>query len=172
METAHPDTKNDQKNTDLRKTGIDPNFWYPIVRSSELKAGKALDIEFAGTSIVVVRPKAGQFMPSKINALTDKFHFMLELFPIMESNAAITAGNMMLMEIALISPTSRCKKQKNRVRSFPTKEAYGLIFIYPGDNSKIERYSFPRSIMQIIMTTRLGTLIDASIVTTALCMRI
>ena len=51
-------------------------------------------------------------MPSKINALTDKFHFMLELFPIMESNAAITAGNMMLLEIASISPTFPAVKNK------------------------------------------------------------
>ena len=59
MQTAYQDIKYDKKDTGLRTTGIDPNFWYPIVRSTELKAGKALDIEFAGTSIVVVRPKLG-----------------------------------------------------------------------------------------------------------------
>ena len=59
METAHQNNKYDKKNTDLRTTGIDPNFWYPIVRTTELKTGKAIEIQFAGTSIVVVRPKLG-----------------------------------------------------------------------------------------------------------------
>ena len=51
-------------------------------------------------------------MLSKINVLTDKCHFMLEPFPIMALNAAITAGNMTLMEIALIFPISPAVKNK------------------------------------------------------------
>ena len=144
METAHPDTKNNQKNTDLRKTGIDPNFWYPIVRSSELKAGKALDIEFAGTSIVVVRPKVGA-----VYALENRCaHRQVPLHVGTVSNTGIKCGyhgweydaNGNCIDIPYLSG---CKKQKNKVRSFPAKEAYGLIFIYPGDNSKIEKVFFP-----------------------------
>ena len=32
---------------DIRKTGIDPNFWYPLARSAEVKQGKAFACAFA-----------------------------------------------------------------------------------------------------------------------------
>ena len=44
---------------DIRKTAIDPNFWYPLARSKDLKRGKTLAVQFAGDPIVLVRPKDG-----------------------------------------------------------------------------------------------------------------
>ena len=32
---------------DIRKTAIDPNFWYPVARSKDLKHGKTLPVTFA-----------------------------------------------------------------------------------------------------------------------------
>ncbi len=144
MQTAYQDIKYDKKDTGLRTTGIDPNFWYPIVRSTELKAGKALDIEFAGTSIVVVRPKLGA-----VYALENKCaHRQVPLHVGTVSDNGIKCGyhgweydaNGNCIDIPYLS---QCKKQKNKVESFPTREAYGLIFIYPGDKTKIQKVSFP-----------------------------
>ncbi len=45
---------------DIRKTGIDPNFWYPIARSKEVKKGKTFGTTFAGEPIVVARTESGE----------------------------------------------------------------------------------------------------------------
>ena len=45
---------------DIRKTAIDPNFWYPIARSNDVKRGKTRAVSFSGESIVLVRPTKGK----------------------------------------------------------------------------------------------------------------
>jgi len=40
---------------DIRKTGIHPNFWYPVARSDNVKTGKPHGVSFAGEPIVLVR---------------------------------------------------------------------------------------------------------------------
>ena len=36
---------------DIRKTGIHPNFWYPVARSDNVKMGKPHGVSFAGEPI-------------------------------------------------------------------------------------------------------------------------
>ena len=45
---------------DIRKTGLDPDFWYPVAHSREIKPGKAHAAAFAGQAIVLVRGKEGR----------------------------------------------------------------------------------------------------------------
>src|SRR5262245_2087965 len=45
---------------DIRKTGINPDFWYPVARSKAVKPGKALPVSFAGTPIALVRSTQGK----------------------------------------------------------------------------------------------------------------
>src|SRR5262245_21007937 len=45
---------------DIRKTGISPDFWYPLARSNSVKAGKAHAVSFAGEPIVLVRTRQGE----------------------------------------------------------------------------------------------------------------
>ena len=44
---------------DIRKTGIHPNFWYPVARSDNVKTGKSNGVSFAGEPIVLVRTERG-----------------------------------------------------------------------------------------------------------------
>lgn len=44
---------------DIRKTGIHPNFWYPVARSDNVKTGKPNGVSFAGEPIVLVRTERG-----------------------------------------------------------------------------------------------------------------
>ncbi|ASC07287.1 hypothetical protein S101468_03086 (plasmid) [Acetobacter pasteurianus subsp. pasteurianus] len=55
--TSEHRARSDQ--TDLRRVRIDPNFWYPVAWSRELRREKALDVQFAGHHVVIVRPKDG-----------------------------------------------------------------------------------------------------------------
>ena len=52
---------------DLRKTGIHPDYWYPLARSRDLKKGKMLGVSFAGDPIVLVRTESG-----RVYALEDR----------------------------------------------------------------------------------------------------
>jgi len=45
--------------SDLRKTGIHPDYWSPLACSRDLKKGKMLGMSFAGDPIVLVRTKSG-----------------------------------------------------------------------------------------------------------------
>src|SRR5688572_26834111 len=51
-----PETVN---RSDIRKTRINPDFWYPVARSKAVKKGKAHPTSFAGEPIVLVRTKEG-----------------------------------------------------------------------------------------------------------------
>ena len=44
---------------DIRKTGIHPNFLYPVARSDNVKTGKPHGVSFAGEPIVLVRTERG-----------------------------------------------------------------------------------------------------------------
>lgn len=45
---------------DLRKIGINPNYWYPVACAADVKKGKAHGATFAGEPIVIVRTESGQ----------------------------------------------------------------------------------------------------------------
>src|SRR5262245_39646658 len=45
---------------DIRKTGIHPDFWYPLARSKAVKIGKAHPVSFSGLPIVLVRGRNGE----------------------------------------------------------------------------------------------------------------
>ena len=45
---------------DLRKIGLNPNFWYPVAQSKELKKEKPHPVSFGGEPIVLVRTKSHQ----------------------------------------------------------------------------------------------------------------
>ena len=51
---------------DIRKTGIHPNFWYPVARSDNVKTGKPHGVSFAGEPIVLVGPNAARVQTSLI----------------------------------------------------------------------------------------------------------
>src|SRR5690349_14864799 len=55
---AHP--RADPESTDLRRTGANPNYWYPLAWCDELRAGRVLGRQFAGEPIALYRGASGQ----------------------------------------------------------------------------------------------------------------
>lgn len=53
--------------TDLRRTGIDPNFWYPVAVSKSVRKNKTFAATFAGERIALYRGASG-----KVYALEDR----------------------------------------------------------------------------------------------------
>ena len=55
LEGSAPRSGKSPLTSDLRKTGLHPDNWYPLARSRDLKKGKMLGVSFAGNPIVLVR---------------------------------------------------------------------------------------------------------------------
>lgn len=129
---------------DLRKTNIAPDFWYPIARARDLKAGKLLATSFAGSPIVLARTKAGELL-----ALEDRCaHRQVPL------HIGVVAGNAIRCgyhgweynaqgKCVSVPYLDRCSLKPNNVRHFPVREAYGLLFVFPGDATRAATTPFP-----------------------------
>ena len=133
---------------DLRRTGLNPDFWYPVARSKSLKPGKVLGVHFAGDPIALVRAKDGACF-----ALEDRCaHRQVPL-----SNGVVCPKGLRCGYHGWTYDTEgRCVdipylgkdqdtgvRRPNGVRCYPCREAYGLIFIFPGDIAKAETTAFP-----------------------------
>lgn len=129
---------------DIRKTGIHPDYWYPLAWSKDLKNGKAKGVAFGGDLIVLVRTESGALF-----ALEDRCaHRQVPLHEGLVRGEQLQCGyhcwtydasgscvNVPYLDEDQTLPTG--------VRSYPCREAYGLIFVFPGEASKHEAAPFP-----------------------------
>lgn len=129
---------------DLRKTAIHPDYWYPVARSNVLKSGKMIAITFAGEPVVIARTKSGTLF-----ALENRCaHRQVPLINGVLNGEHLKCG----YHCWTYDRTGKCisvpyldNKQPlpGGVKAYPCREAYGLIFIFPGDATKSESASFP-----------------------------
>ncbi len=146
MDTAsQPLTHNHQPNSpDIRKIGLHQDFWYPIALSKQLKQKKTLARSFAGEPVVLVRGN-----DDEVFALEDRCaHRQVPLSRGVVNTKYVQCG----YHCWTYDKTGKCvnvpyldkdKQLPNGVRSYPTREAYGMIWIYPGDRTKLEEVVFP-----------------------------
>ncbi len=138
-----PEEKNNHLR-DIRKTGIHPDYWYPLARSNDLRKGKVLGVSFAGEPIVLVRTEKGS-----LYALEDRCaHRQVPLHIGVVLGEHLQCG----YHCWTYDKTGSCinvpyldkgKSLPNGVQSYPCREAYGLIFVYPGDIAKLDSVDFP-----------------------------
>jgi phenylpropionate dioxygenase-like ring-hydroxylating dioxygenase large terminal subunit len=122
--------------TDLRKIGINRDFWYPIASSRDLRAGKVIGTNFAGDPIALARTATGA-----IFALEDRCaHRQMPL------HMGVISGEQLqccyhgwcyektgrLARIPYLAEGGKIPPEARGVRSYPCREAYGLIFVFPG----------------------------------------
>lgn len=130
---------------DIRRTGLHPDYWYPVARSSELARGKTYAARFAGAEIVLVRPEQGA-----VFALEDRCaHRQVPLSRGVVEGERIKCG----YHCWTFDRAGACvgvpyyKKGMERprgVRAYPTREAHGLIWVFPGDPALAEAAAFPQ----------------------------
>jgi renierapurpurin 18,18'-hydroxylase len=129
---------------DIRKTGINPNHWFPLARSAEVKVGKLHPVTFAGEPIVIMRTTAGE-----VFALEDRCaHRQVPLhIGVVEDDCIKCAYHgwkyNQTGKCVSVPYLEKCSLRPNNVRGFPCREAYGLIFVYPGDVNKFDGAVFP-----------------------------
>ena len=129
---------------DIRKTGIAPDFWYPVAHSQRVKSGKPFAAAFAGQPIVLVRGKAG-----RVFALEDRCaHRQVPLHVGEVVEDGLKCGYHGWTYNAEGHCTSvpyldQCASRPNHVRAYPCREAYGLVFVFPGAPEKADITPFP-----------------------------
>ncbi|MGB0578574.1 MAG: Rieske 2Fe-2S domain-containing protein [Limisphaerales bacterium] len=129
---------------DLRKMGLDPNFWYPLVRGCDVKVGKMKAVTFAGDPILLVRSKeSGLFAVENRCA-----HRQVPLDMGVVEDGGIRCGYHGWKFNKQGSCTSvpyldKCTLHPNSIRSYPCRERYGLIFVFTGDAELADSKPFP-----------------------------
>ncbi|MGB1883050.1 MAG: Rieske 2Fe-2S domain-containing protein [Gammaproteobacteria bacterium] len=129
---------------DIRKTAIDPDFWYPVARSRDVKPGQTLAVTFAGAPIVLVRPKN-----AAVFALENRCaHRQVPLSTGVVNECTLRCGYHgweydAAGKCVSVPYLDMCKEKPNNVRHYPSREAYGLIFIFPGQLNLADQVPFP-----------------------------
>jgi phenylpropionate dioxygenase-like ring-hydroxylating dioxygenase large terminal subunit len=129
---------------DLRKTGLHPDHWYPLLRAKNLKCGKAVGVGFGGEPIVLVRTESG-----KAFALEDRCaHRQVPL------SAGVVGGEHIQCcyhgwtydcsgKCVNIPYVGKSEAVPRGVRAYPCREDYGFVWVFPGDARKAEGAFFP-----------------------------
>ena len=132
------------RTTDLRKTGIHRDHWYPLAWSRELRRGRAIGAAFAGEPIVLVRTESGA-----VFALEDRCaHRQVPL------HAGVVTGERIqcCYHRWTYDASGACvdvpylgagQALPNGVRRYPSREAFGLVFVFPGDPARAPAAPFP-----------------------------
>src|SRR5579875_905600 len=128
-----------------RATGLDPDFWYPFARSRDVKTGKTLSVSFAGDEIVLVRPEVGAPY-----ALEDRCsHRQVPLSLGVVNGEQLQCGYHCWAydrtgACVSIPYLNRGRTLPNGVRSYACREAYGFVWVFPGDQDLAGDVPLPR----------------------------
>jgi phenylpropionate dioxygenase-like ring-hydroxylating dioxygenase large terminal subunit len=121
---------------DARRVKINPDHWYPLAWSREVKPGKMLAVRFAGAPLVLVRPLQGA-----VFALENRCaHRQVPLDAGVVKGCAVRCGyhgwtydaSGKCVDVPYIGKG----KLPNGVRAYPCREEKGMIFVFPGDPEK------------------------------------
>jgi phenylpropionate dioxygenase-like ring-hydroxylating dioxygenase large terminal subunit len=130
---------------DLRRVGINPNFWYPVARSRSVRKEKTFAATFAGMRIALYRGESGT-----VYALEDRCaHRQIPLsMGVVEGDvlrccyhAWAYRGNGRISQIPYLPKNAG--RPPRGVRAYPVREAYGLVFVFPGDPQNAEATALP-----------------------------
>jgi phenylpropionate dioxygenase-like ring-hydroxylating dioxygenase large terminal subunit len=123
---------------DLRKVGIHPDFWYPVTQTRKVPRNTVSAATFAGERIALFRTAAGE-----VHALEDRCaHRQVPLsMGVVEGDtlrccyhAWAYRGNGRICQIPYLPKDAA--RPPREVRAYPVREAYGLVFVFPGDPDK------------------------------------
>jgi renierapurpurin 18,18'-hydroxylase len=130
---------------DLRRVGINPNFWYPVAVSGSVRKKRTFAATFAGERIALYRGESGT-----VYALEDRCaHRQVPLsMGVVEGDmlrccyhAWAYRGNGRISQIPYLP--KGVGRPPRGVRAYPVREAYGLVFVFPGDPPKAATTALP-----------------------------
>lgn len=131
--------------TDLRRVGANPDHWYPVALSRDVPRGRVTAAAFAGERIALYRGDSGT-----VHALEDRCaHRQVPLsMGVVEGetlrccyHAWAYRGDGRISQIPYLSKGDG--RPPRGVRGFPVREAYGLVFVFPGERDKAALTALP-----------------------------
>jgi phenylpropionate dioxygenase-like ring-hydroxylating dioxygenase large terminal subunit len=141
----HPRDHRSVAVTDLRRVGINPNFWYPVAVSGNVRKKKTFAATFAGERIALYRGDSGT-----VYALEDRCaHRQIPLsMGVVEGevlrccyHAWAYRGNGRISQIPYLPRNA--ERPPRGVRAYPVREAYGLVFVFPGNPQNADTTALP-----------------------------
>ncbi|MFB7934075.1 Rieske 2Fe-2S domain-containing protein [Streptomyces sp. NPDC056039] len=141
--SPYPDPGNGT--ADLRRVGAHPDFWYPVALSRRVRSKRVVATAFAGERIALYRGESGT-----VHALEDRCaHRQVPLsMGVVEGDtlrccyhAWAYRGDGRISQIPYLSREDG--RPPRGVRGYPVREAYGLVFVFPGDPDKAEDTALP-----------------------------
>ncbi|MER8186888.1 aromatic ring-hydroxylating dioxygenase subunit alpha [Kitasatospora sp. NPDC094015] len=140
-----PVTGHREHTADLRRIGIDRDHWYPVALSRNVRRERTFAAVFAGERIALYRGRSGT-----VHALEDRCaHRQVPLsMGVVEGDvlrccyhAWAYRGDGRISQIPYLP--KGCERPPRGVRPYPVREAYGLVFVFPGEPEKAEAAPFP-----------------------------
>src|SRR5262249_40185689 len=119
---------------DLRRIGIHPDFWYPFALSKKLKAASTLAVTFGGEPIVLVRTSGGT-----VFALEERCaHRQMPLhMGVVDKDRLQCCYHAWTYDatgkVVRVPYLPKGAHIPRGIRAYPCREAYGFIFVFPGD---------------------------------------
>lgn len=152
----------DLKQTDLRRVKSNPNFWYPLAWSREVKRGKALDVVFAGHHIVIVRPLTG--LPYALDGLCPHRQVLLGKGDVHNNLITCMAhGITFNREGQSVAPNAQPGATCLKLKTWACQEKGGLLFVFMGDQTlanTVPLPNFPRVSDRHYRTRRFGQVVN------------
>jgi renierapurpurin 18,18'-hydroxylase len=129
----------------VREVGINPNHWYPVAWAEQLKPGQVVPVTVWQQPIALYRNAAGQAF-----ALEDACpHKGIELHKGEVTGDCLACpyhgwefnGEGQCVNIPYF-PNDQ-KLPRANARSYPTREQYGIVWVFPGDRTQAEAHALP-----------------------------
>ena len=131
---------------DLRRVGANPDYWYPVALSRNVRSGRVHAAAFAGERMALYRGGSGL-----VYALEDRCaHRQVPLsMGVVEGetlrccyHAWAYRGDGRISQIPYLSKGDG--RPPRGVRAYPVREAYGMVFVFPGDPTKAAVTALPQ----------------------------
>lgn len=128
-----------------RTAGMHPDYWYPVEYDRQVPPGRVVEVQFWGKSIALFRGSDGE-----LRALEDRCahrHVKLSIGHV--TGCTLTCiyhgwsydkdGNLVTIPHELFG-----RRFANvKIRSYPVRSRYGIIWLFPGDPALAERTRIP-----------------------------
>lgn len=127
-----------------RRTGLHPDYWYPLARARDLRPGKTLPTQFAGEPIVIARSTEGA-----VFALENRCaHRQVPL------HLGVVRGDKLLCgyHCWAYDRSGHCinvpyldaqQTLPNGVKAYACREAYGFLWVFPGNQALADSVPLP-----------------------------
>jgi renierapurpurin 18,18'-hydroxylase len=133
---------------DLRRVRLNRNYWYPLALGSTLKKGKTLAASFAGDLIVLARTADGEAFALENRCAHRQFPLHMGIVNGEQLQCCYhgwcydKSGR--LARIPYLADPAKIPSAAGGVRAYPCREAYGLIFVFPGEPELAQTSELPQ----------------------------